>query len=136
MNYFLAQSVLMNGHIFLINGANQLVELEEQPYDSENLLQTLLAQYPNLLAGDQVSNDEPRCWLLVSRETSIPDKDYTGGRWTTCFWIKPTQVEVKRSTNTRIRREVIGQMLDYAANAVGHYIDTLGRGDNTTRKCG
>ncbi len=30
----------------------------------------------------------------------------------------PTLVEVKRSTDSRIRREVVGQMLDYAANAV------------------
>jgi hypothetical protein len=30
----------------------------------------------------------------------------------------PTLVEVKRSTNSQIRREVVGQMLDYAANAV------------------
>jgi hypothetical protein len=30
----------------------------------------------------------------------------------------PTLVEVKRGTHTRIRREVVGQMLDYAANAV------------------
>ena len=30
----------------------------------------------------------------------------------------PTIVEVKRSSDTRIRREVVGQMLDYAANAV------------------
>lgn len=29
----------------------------------------------------------------------------------------PTFVEVKRSSDTRIRREVVGQMLDYAANA-------------------
>ena len=33
----------------------------------------------------------------------------------------PTLVEVKRSTDTRIRREVVGQMLDYAANAVVHW---------------
>lgn len=33
----------------------------------------------------------------------------------------PTLVEVKRSTDTRIRREVIGQMLDYAANAVTYW---------------
>ena len=30
----------------------------------------------------------------------------------------PTLVEVKRSSDTRIRREVVGQMLHYAANAV------------------
>jgi hypothetical protein len=33
----------------------------------------------------------------------------------------PTIVEVKRSTDTRIRREVVGQMLDYAANAVAYW---------------
>jgi hypothetical protein len=35
-------------------------------------------------------------------------------------------VEVKRSCDTRIRREVVGQMLDYAANAVAYWpVETL-----------
>ncbi|WP_247200605.1 hypothetical protein [Streptomyces scabiei] len=33
----------------------------------------------------------------------------------------PTLVEVKRATDTRIRREVVGQMLDYAANAARYW---------------
>ena len=33
----------------------------------------------------------------------------------------PTLVEVKRSDDTRIRREVVGQMLDYAANGVVYW---------------
>lgn len=33
----------------------------------------------------------------------------------------PTIVEVKRSTDTRIRREVVGQMLDYASNAAVYW---------------
>ena len=33
----------------------------------------------------------------------------------------PTLVEVKRSTDTRLRRELVGQMLDYAANAVVYW---------------
>jgi hypothetical protein len=38
----------------------------------------------------------------------------------------PTLVEVKRQTDTRLRREVVGQMLDYAANAVVYWpIDQL-----------
>jgi len=38
----------------------------------------------------------------------------------------PTLVEVKRSPDTRIRREVIRQMLDYAANAVVYWpINTI-----------
>ena len=38
----------------------------------------------------------------------------------------PVLVEVKRSRDTRIRREVVGQMLDYAANAVRYWpIETM-----------
>ena len=33
----------------------------------------------------------------------------------------PTLVEVKRSSDSRIRREVVGQMLDYAANGVVYW---------------
>ena len=33
----------------------------------------------------------------------------------------PTLVEVKRSSDTRIRREVVGQMIDYAANGVVYW---------------
>jgi hypothetical protein len=33
----------------------------------------------------------------------------------------PTLVEVKRASDTRIRREVVGQLLDYAANAVVYW---------------
>jgi hypothetical protein len=33
----------------------------------------------------------------------------------------PVLVEVKRSSDTRLRREVVGQMLDYAANAVRYW---------------
>lgn len=38
----------------------------------------------------------------------------------------PTLVEVKRSTDTRIRREVVGQMLDHAANAIVYWpVETI-----------
>ena len=38
----------------------------------------------------------------------------------------PTLVEVKRQTDTRIRREVVGQMLDYATNCVVYWpVDSL-----------
>jgi len=44
----------VSGGIFLLNG-EQLVEMRERAYDSEDLLQALLAKYPNLLAGDQLA---------------------------------------------------------------------------------
>ena len=62
----------MGGGLFVIQGDGSLVELREQPYDSEALLQELLARYPNLLAGDQIDPDTPRRWLLVSREAIFP----------------------------------------------------------------
>ncbi len=43
----------MSGRIFLLDGDRTLRPMEEEPYDSEDLLQTLLADHPDLLAGDQ-----------------------------------------------------------------------------------
>jgi len=40
------------------------------PYANEDLLQRLLADYPDLLAGDQMDKTVPRRWLLVSREVA------------------------------------------------------------------
>jgi len=97
--------------------------MEEQAYESEALLQELLASYPSLLAGDQINPSAPREWLLVKREAGIPGEEGGGDRWSVDHLFLdqdaiPTLVEVKRSTDTRIRRDVVGQMLDYAANAV------------------
>ncbi|MBA1147488.1 hypothetical protein H0Z60_10535 [Ectothiorhodospiraceae bacterium WFHF3C12] len=45
----------------------------------------------------------------------------------------PTFVEVKRRGDTRLRREVVGQMLDYAANAVSYWTrDTIHRAFEST----
>jgi len=102
------------------------MEMNEEGYLTEDVLQTLLAKYPNLLAGDQMNNEAPRRWLLVSREASLPSEEGGAGRWAVDHLFLdqdaiPTLVEVKRSTDTRIRREVVGQMLDYAANAVVYW---------------
>jgi len=114
----------MAGGIFLIKD-KELVELSQREYDSEDLLQGLLERYPDLLAGDQVDPGEPRRWLLVCREMAV-SSDETVDRWSVDHLFLdqdgiPTLVEVKRSSDTRIRREVVGQMLDYAANAVIHW---------------
>jgi hypothetical protein len=108
----------MKSGIFLIQSNDHLIEMKEQAYDSEGLLQELLAKYPNLLAGNQMSQSEPRRWLLISREASIPMQEETVGRLSVDQDGIPTFIEVKRSSDTRIRREVVGQMLDYVANAV------------------
>lgn len=115
----------MNG-IYILKEDGGLVGLSETQYDSEALLQRLLAEYPDLLAGEQINPDSPRRWLLVCREAGIPGEEGGGDRWSVDHLFLdqdgiPTLVEVKRSTDTRIRREVVGQMLDYAANAVAYW---------------
>ena len=115
----------MAGRIYLLKEDSTLLAMEEATYDSESLLQKLLADHPDLLAGDQINVEEPRRWLLVTREMAVPGEQDGAGRWSLDHLFLdqdaiPTLVEVKRSTDTRIRREVIGQMLDYAANAVAY----------------
>lgn len=121
----------MSANIFLLQDGGGLVRLQESPYDSEALLQELLAKYPDLLAGDQIDGTEPRRWLLVSREMGVPAEADGGDRWSLDHLFLdqdaiPTLVEVKRSSDTRIRREVVGQMIDYAANAVVYWpVETI-----------
>jgi len=112
--------------IFSIQADGQLIEMAEAPYPSEDIFQKLLEDYPNLLAGDQIDSVSPRRWLLVQREMGVPDTENGCGRWSVDHLFLdqdavPTLVEVKRSSDTRIRREVVGQMLDYAANAVSYW---------------
>jgi hypothetical protein len=116
----------MTGRIYVIDDDGGIRAMEEQRYASEDLLQTLLEDHPELLAGDLISPTSPREWLLVSREPSVPGEEDGGARWFLDHLFVdqeaiPTLVEVKRSTDTRIRREVVGQMLDYAANAVVYW---------------
>lgn len=113
----------MSGGIFLLRGEDDLVPMREAPYDSEDILQELLARFPDLLAGDQLPRSEARRWILIARESALPDSEDAGGRWSVDHLFLdqdavPTLVEVKRSSDTRIRREVVGQLIDYAANAV------------------
>ena len=116
----------MSGHIFNIQDDGTLVEMNEQEFENEDIFQTLLERYPNLLAGDQINSADPRRWLLVRREMGIPAEELGADRWSLDHLFLdqdaiPTLVEVKRSSDTRIRREVVGQVLDYAANAVVHW---------------
>jgi hypothetical protein len=121
------------GGIYLIRneeGNEVLVEMRPTPYDREDILQALIARFPNLLVGDAADAADQR-WLLVGREAALPDDEDGGGRWSVDHLFLdqdavPTLVEVKRAKDTRIRREVVGQVLDYAANAVVYWpIDRL-----------
>lgn len=113
--------------LFHIDAAGSLAALRVTPYAAEDVLQQLLENHPDLLAGGQMTPEEPRRWSLIRREHGVPDREAAvGSRWSVDHVFVdqdavPTLVEVKRSSDTRIRREVVGQMLDYAANGVRYW---------------
>ena len=112
----------MGGGIYLIQDNDQLVEMTEQAYDSEDQLQEFLETYPNLLAGDDIDRGTPRRWLLVSREIGTAKEEEMTQEWALSHLFLdqeaiPTLVEVKPAYNTELRQKVVGQMIDYAANA-------------------
>lgn len=123
---------MKRGRIFLVgHSEGTLTPMDETEYVTEDLLQQLLATYPDLLPGDQITPEAPRRWLLVAREMGVPDTDGALDRWSLDHLYLdqdgiPTFVECKRASDTRIRREVVAQMLDYAANGLTHWsIDRL-----------
>jgi hypothetical protein len=90
--------------------------------DEDKELQTILKNNFDLLPGDQIEPDAPCRWMLIRREMPVPDPSTGTDRWSIDFLFvdqnaTPTFVECKRYLDTRARREVVGQVLEYAANA-------------------
>ena len=116
---------MSNDGIFLTSGTD-LVVLNQQPYATESVLQQALAEHPEVIAGPTTAGAEPGKLLLVRREMGVPATESGGAVWSVDHLFLdadgvPVIVEVKRSTDTRIRREVVGQMLDYAANGLKYW---------------
>ena len=112
--------------VFVLSDSQGLVGLTPSEFVNEDDFQQLLEKYPALLSGNQADVDKTRRWLLIKREKSIPAEDGGSGRWSVDHLFVdqdgiPTLVEVKRQSDTRLRREVVGQMLDYAANAIVYW---------------
>jgi hypothetical protein len=111
--------------IFMIR-SGQLAVLRDSPYESEDVLQRALADFPEVLAGGATTDEGNRRLLLIRREKGIPTTQSGSSTFSLDhLFVDPTGVpvvvEVKRSSDTRIRREVVGQMLDYAANGVKYW---------------
>ena len=111
--------------IFLTSGTD-LAVLRPQAYEKEDVLQKALAEYPDVIAGPTTSGAGAGKLLLVRREMGVPSVEGGSAVWSLDHLFLdadgvPVVVEVKRSSDTRIRREVVGQMLDYAANGVKYW---------------
>jgi len=123
---------MKNAKIFLVGkNENELIPMNETPYEKEDVLQVLLERYPDLLPGDQINPENPVQWLLVKREIGVPGELKGSDVWSLDHLFLdqegiPTFVECKRAPDTRNRREVVAQMLDYAANGTEYWaIDKL-----------
>ncbi len=122
---------MKSAKIFLVEGKRKLTPMVETCYGTEDDLQALLADYPDLIPGDQIDLENPRRWLLVAREVGVPGGEDENGRWSLDHLFldqdgTPTFIECKRSSDTRGRREVVAQMLDYAANGTSYWkMDSL-----------
>jgi hypothetical protein len=113
----------MNTSIFLVGGDNKLTELRRTDYGSEDVFQKLLADHPGMLGAAAGPTGK---LLLVRREQPVPDQAEGAERWSLDHLFidgngVPVLVEVKQASDTRARREVIAQMLDYAANGVAYW---------------
>jgi len=109
--------------IFLVGPDNQLTELNRTDYDSEDLFQRLLGDHPAML---RLAGGREGKLLLIRREQPVPDALNGSDRWSLDHLFLdrqgvPVLVEVKQASDTRARREVVAQMLDYAANGVAYW---------------
>ena len=99
-----------------------LEALEETPFSSEDDFQVLIAEHPELLDGEQIRPGDARRWILITREKGIAETSGGTAKWAVDHLIidqdaVPTLVEIKRGSNSEIRRTIVGQLLEYAAHA-------------------
>ena len=112
----------MAERIYIRGDGGGLEPLEEEPFSTEDELQALIAEYSELLDGEQIRPGDPRRWILIAREKGIAETSDSGARWAIDHLIidqdaVPTLAEVKRGSNPEIRRAIVGQLLEYAAHA-------------------
>jgi len=63
--------------IYLLGQDGRLVPMRDELYESEDLLQSLVAQFPDVLAGGQMNRQTPRRWALVKREAGVGSAEST-----------------------------------------------------------
>ncbi|MYF77877.1 MAG: hypothetical protein F4174_11275 [Acidobacteria bacterium] len=98
----------------------KLVAMRPSAPSDENALEELIARYPEIVAEAEGE------LLLVRRQQGVPDMRDGVNRWAldVLFVTReavPVLIEVKRASNSDLRRRVVGQLLDYAANGTAHW---------------
>ena len=113
----------MAGKIYMIKRNDKkdddLVPIEEKKHARELDFQKLIKKYPDLIPGDQIDSEDPRKWLFIGEEVHFPTLGGGDLRLDLLFLDQdgiPTLVELKRSENNELNRDVASQILEYAAN--------------------
>ncbi len=86
----------------------------------EKTLEELIEHSPEIVA------EEDGELLLVRRQKVIPDTEGGAKRWALDLLFVtreavPVLIEVKQASNSELRRQVVGQLLEYAANGTAHW---------------
>lgn len=108
--------------VWMKSPTGDLVSLDATGYSTEDELQLFIAEHPEILATTFSSEAQAAPWLLARRELAIVmEEGDERTRWSLDHLFidaeaVPTLLEVKRSSDPRARREVVAQMLDYAAS--------------------
>ena len=94
--------------LFIVEGGETRI-LEDQGFDNEKLLQDVLEKFPEFIALDDLGVVEP--FIVIGREVETP----AGYIDVLCIDGDGvlTVIETKLARNSQIRREVIGQVLEY-----------------------
>lgn len=122
-----------SNQVFLIKG-EKLFPMPEMPLRKglfgktlEDALQTLIARHPEVIPGGMIGpeSDDPHRFVLLRREMPV-------GGWSLDLLLVDqrgvlTLVEAKLIKNPESRRDVIGQIMEYAANAVERWADGQAR---------
>ena len=116
--------------VFLLQGEDSIVAMQPGDFATEDDFQKLLSRFPELLVGDQIDPEDPRRWILAKREQTVSTGHPGASLWSIDHVFLdqdgiPTLVEIKRQSDSRIRREVVGQMLDYAANCMTYWTSEI-----------
>ena len=104
----------------------KLRALASSSYETEPVLQGLIADHPDLIARTRTTDTDNARVALITREMKIPDGEQPSAWFSVDHLFvdedaRPVIVETKRSQDTRTRREVVAQMLDYAANGIRYW---------------
>lgn len=106
--------------VFTEDPEGELVSMKPAAPPDEAALESLIARHPEVVAENEGE------LLLVRRQKGVPDREGGVDRWALDLLFVtrdaiPVLIEVKQATNSELRRQVVAQLLDYAANGTAHW---------------